>query len=71
MYAKDAERFDQQVTRLEQVQRTHPKDADYLFLLGYLAWFDGQRKAAVDYFQQSRALAADPQWADLFLKAAK
>ena len=56
--------------RLEQTHRKNPKNADYLFLLGYVAWFDGQRDAAVDYFQQARALAAEPRWADLFLKLA-
>ena len=57
--------------QLEQVQLNDAANADYLFLLGYLAWFDGQRDIAVIYFQQSRAQAADPQWADLFLKAGK
>jgi hypothetical protein len=57
--------------RLEDAQRLEPKNADDLFLLGYLAWFDGQRAAAVDYFQQARALAAEPRWSDAFLKVAK
>ena len=55
--------------QLEQAQLNEPTDADFLFLLGYLAWFDGQREIAVIYFQQSRAQAADPRWADLFLQA--
>ena len=56
---------------IEQTQAKNPKNADYLFLLGYVAWFEGERDRAVDYFQQSRALAAEPRWADVFLKAAK
>ncbi len=56
--------------RLEKAQLLRPKDADPLFLLGYLSWFDGQRDTAVDYFTQSKALAANPRWSDLFLKVA-
>ena len=57
--------------RLEQTLLKNPKNADYLFLLGYLYWFDGERGVAVDYFQQSRVLGTEPRWADAFLKAAK
>jgi hypothetical protein len=70
LYGNDAKRWQQHLTRLEETNRLQPKNADYLFLLGYVAWFDGQRKDAVDYFRQARALAADPQWCDLFLQAA-
>jgi hypothetical protein len=71
LYDTQEEEWTAQRKRLEQTQSKNPKNADYLFLLGYVAWFDGQRDAAVDYFQQARALAAEPRWADLFLKAAK
>ncbi len=71
LYDKQEEEWTAQRKRLEQTQSKNPKNADYLFLLGYVGWFDGQRDAAVDYFQQARALAAEPRWADLFLKAAK
>jgi hypothetical protein len=57
--------------RLQEAQRLDPKNADFLFLLGYLAWFDDERAVAADYFRQSRALAADPRWCDAFLKAMK
>jgi Tetratricopeptide repeat len=71
LYGKDDDTWIQHLKRLEQAQRQNPKDGDYLFLLGYLAWFDGRKEAAVDYLRQSRPLADDPRWADLFLKAAK
>jgi hypothetical protein len=71
LYANDEEAWKTHRKQLELVQLNEPTNADFLFLLGYLAWFDGQRDIAVIYFQQSRAQAADPQWADLFLKAAK
>jgi Tfp pilus assembly protein PilF len=71
LYDKQEDEWTAQRKRLEQTQSKNPKNADYLFLLGYVAWFDGQRDAAIDYFQQGRALAAEPRWADLFLKAAK
>jgi Flp pilus assembly protein TadD len=57
--------------QLEQAHAKSPKNADYLFLLGYLSWFDGERDAAVKYFTQARALGAEPRWADAFLKAAQ
>jgi hypothetical protein len=57
--------------RLDQAQRLQANDADFLFLCGYVAWFDGEREGALAFFRQSRAVALDPQWADLFLKAGK
>jgi hypothetical protein len=70
LYGKDEELWKQHVNRLEKAQRQQPKNAEFLFLLGYMSWFDGEKDAAVDYFQQARALTFDTQWADLFLKAA-
>ena len=56
--------------RLEAAQQRQPKGADFLFLLGYLDWFDGHRPEAVQWFQQARPLMEQPRWVDLFLKAA-
>jgi hypothetical protein len=69
LYDNDDDRWKQHLGRLEQAQKQNPNSADHLFLLGYLAWFDGKQDAAVAYFKQSRDLANDRQWADLFLKA--
>ncbi len=66
----NADAWDAQRERLLTAQKLHPKDADFPFLLGYLSWFDGERDVALDHFQQSRALMADPRWSDLFLKGA-
>ena len=66
----DADAWNAQRDRLLTAQKLQPKDADLPFLLGYLSWFDGERDVALDYFQQSRALMADPRWSDLFLKSA-
>jgi hypothetical protein len=66
----DAEAWNAQRERLLIAQKLQPKDADFPFLLGYLSWFDGERDVALDHFQQSRALMADPRWSDLFLKGA-
>ena len=71
LYGNQDDVWKQHRDRLEGAQREQPKNADLLFLLGYLAWFDGERVTAVGYFQQSRALAAETRWADLFLKAGK
>lgn len=71
LYAQQNAEWKAHLAALEETQARNPKDADYLFLLGYMAWFDGKRDAAVDYFTQSKALAAEPHWADAFLKAAK
>ncbi len=71
LYNNDAEVWTAHREQLEQALRKDPKNADYLFLLGYIAWFDGQRDAAVDYFQRASHLAAEPRWSEAFLKAAK
>ena len=71
LYGNQEDRWKEHRTRLELDQREQPKNADYLFLLGYLAWFDGERVAAIAYFQQSRGLAVNPCWSDVFLKAGK
>jgi hypothetical protein len=71
LYANQPDAWIEHRKQLEDAQRLDPKNADYLFLLGYLSWFDGRRAAAIDYFQQSRALAVEPRWSDAFLKVAK
>lgn len=70
MYGDQDAAWREHRNRLERAQVLHPKDADHLFLLGYLAWFDGQRDTAVEYFTQAKTLAANPRWSDLFLKVA-
>ena len=55
LYDNNIEVFKEHRDQLERAQRRDAKNADYLFLLGYIAWFDGQRDAAVDYFQQRAA----------------
>ena len=68
IYGNNNDLWKEHVGRLEAAQKLQPKNADLLFLLGYLAWFDGQGDAAVAYFQQSRAFAVDPRFCDAFLK---
>jgi hypothetical protein len=65
----NADAWNIQRERLLAAQKMQRQDADFPFLLGYLSWFDGERDVALDHFQQSRALMADPRWSDLFLKA--
>jgi tetratricopeptide (TPR) repeat protein len=71
LYGKQNQDWKEHRRQLERTQAKNPNNADYFFLLGYLAWFDGERDTAVDYFQQARALATEPRWVDMFLKAAK
>jgi hypothetical protein len=71
LYNNNAEVWTAHREQLEQALKKDPKNADYLFLLGYLAWFDGQREAAVAYFQRASELAAEPRWSESFLKVAK
>jgi hypothetical protein len=71
LYNNNAEVWTAHREQLEQALRNDPKNADYLFLLGYLAWFDNRRELAVEYFQQASNLAAEPRWSEAFLKVAK
>ena len=70
LYANEDAVWDAHRTRVETAQKLAPNNANLHFLLGYLAWFDGERDLAVVHFRASRALAINPRWADLFLKAA-
>jgi hypothetical protein len=62
--------FDDHVKRLQVVQEAQPENPTYLFLHGYMLWFDGRQADAVPLFQRARAKAADPTFIDAFLKAA-
>ena len=67
LYADQPAAWVEQRGRLEQAHKRQPDDGDFLFLLGYLAWFDGQQKEAVDWFRKARPRLAEPRWVDLFL----
>src|SRR5207302_4807065 len=67
LYDNNADVWTAHRQQLEQTLKNDPKNADYLFLLGYLAWFDDQRDAAVDYFQRASDLAAEPRWSEALL----
>ncbi|MBM3997663.1 MAG: tetratricopeptide repeat protein [Planctomycetes bacterium] len=68
LFANNLDAWTEQRQQLEQTQARNPKNADYLFLLGYLAWFDGNRDAAIGYFRRARDLGGEPRWTDMFLK---
>ena len=55
---------------LEAAHKLQPKNADYLFLLGYLEWFGGERDLAVVYFQRAQAQAMEARGSEVFLKVA-
>jgi Flp pilus assembly protein TadD len=55
------------VRRVDDAVTRQPDDSAYLFLRAYVAWFDGRRPQAAEWFHQARALVADPRWIDLFL----
>jgi hypothetical protein len=71
LYGNNAELWKQHVDRLDQAQRLQPKNADFLYLQGYMSWFDGERDAALVSFRAARPLADDPRVVDLFLNAGK
>ena len=59
--------------QLDDAVNRLPQDPALLFLRGYVAWFDGQRPLAVEWFQKARAATPAPRWSelrwiDLFLK---
>lgn len=62
--------LDEHIKRLEAAVAREPKNADFLFLLGHVRWFAGQRDQAVLLFRQARMFAADPTFIDRFLQAA-
>jgi hypothetical protein len=68
LYGNNADDWLEHVRRLDEAIKRKPKDADFLFLRGYVAWFDDQQPQAVEWFHKARPLAADPRWIDLFLK---
>jgi Flp pilus assembly protein TadD len=71
LYENKNELWKEHRNALEKANKLDPNNADYLFLLGYLDWFGGDRDGARAYFQKSRALADDVRWTDAFLKMAK
>ncbi len=70
VYKNNEGDFADHLKRLETAVAQEPKNADYLFLLGHVRWFAGQRDQAAMLFQRARPLAADPAFIDRFLKAA-
>jgi hypothetical protein len=67
LYAEALEDWAEHRRRVDDAVKQQPQDSGYLFLRAYVAWFHGQRREAVEWFQQARPLAADPRWVDLFL----
>lgn len=70
LYPQNENAWNEHRQRLAEAQQQRPKDADYLFLKAYLAWFDGQRPEAARWFRAARAWTTEPRWIDLFLKHA-
>lgn len=68
LYAGHDADWKDHVARLARVHKDRPEDGDFLFLLGYLDWFDGRRADARDWFRLARMRMPEPFWADLFLK---
>jgi hypothetical protein len=52
--------------RLDDAVKRQPANAAFAFLRAYVAWFDGERVQAAEWFQAARPLAPDPRWIDLF-----
>lgn len=69
LFADKLPMWNEHLELLKKVQQKNPKNADALFLLGYLAWYDGEREAAVGFFQQARPLIGEPRFVDLFLNS--
>jgi hypothetical protein len=70
LYGDNVEDWLESRRRLDDALKRKPDDAVLLFLRGYVAWFDGQRPQAVEWFMKARAVTADPRYIDLFLKHA-
>ncbi len=69
LYADQIPLWAEHLDMVKKAHRQNPKNADALFLLGYLAWYDGDREAAVGFFEQARPLVAETRFVDLFLKS--
>lgn len=69
LYAGHDADWKEHYARLARAHKDRPEDGDFLFLLGYLEWFDGRRADARDWFRLARLHMREPFWADLFLKA--
>lgn len=56
---------------LDDATKADPDNGAFVFLQGYLEWFEGRRPEARKLFTRARTLLADPFVADRFLKAEK
>jgi hypothetical protein len=70
LYKGNAADFDEHMKRLEKAVTDAPKQADFLFLRGHQLWFSGRQLEAAGVFRRARALAPDPKYIDVFLRAA-
>ncbi len=68
LYGDQPEDWLEHRRRLDDAVKRKPADYALLFLRGYVAWFDGQRMQAAEWFRKARPAAADPAFVDLFLK---
>ncbi len=69
LYAGKAEPWEQHRRWLLETHKRHPRNGDYLFLLGCVDWFGDRRREAVEWFRQARPFLAGRPWVDLFLKS--
>ncbi len=69
LYADQLALWAEHLDMVTKANRLNPKNADALFLLGYLAWYEGDREAAIRFFQQARPLVAEQRFVDLFLNS--
>jgi hypothetical protein len=70
LYGGRDEAWQQHRQRLLETHKRHPRNADYLLLLGFVDWFGDRRVDSLTWFRQARPLLPDPRPADLFLKSA-
>lgn len=71
LYENRADLWKEHRDALLMAQMGEPKNGDYPFLLGYLAWFDGQRAEALAHFDRARLAGGDLGWHAAFLGVAK
>lgn len=69
LYKGVEEEYELQRKLLDDLVTEDPKNGPYLFLQGYLTWFEGRRDEARKIFVAARLLAPDPWFVDQFLKA--
>jgi hypothetical protein len=71
LYENKVDIWKEHVIALEKALKLDANNGDLFFLLGYLAWFDGERDAAIAHFQDARVFAGQARWSDMFLRIAK